>query len=99
MDEVALGWTDGLVFVHVFLEELVERFLGFAGKQGARGGEAVAKGVHGGNRFAFGCYGASGFGAVETGAFESPLRGGLSHSLISGLRVAGCQAVLRGRFL
>jgi hypothetical protein len=99
MYQVALGGTDWLVLVHVFFEEFVEALLGFAGEQGPGGGEAVAEGVHGGYGFACGCRGASRFGAVEAGALEFSARCVLRHSLISGLRVAGCQGVWRRRFL
>jgi hypothetical protein len=59
MDEVDFAATDGLVFFHVVFEELVEGFLGLAGEEGSRGGEAVAEGVHGRDGFAFRGLGAS----------------------------------------
>src|SRR5258706_14952947 len=99
MDEVALAWADGFVFLYVFREEHVKRLLGFAGEQGPGGGEAVAEGVHGGHGFAFGCSGASGFGAVEAGALGVFLRGVFRYWFFFGFWGAGGQAVLVGGFL
>jgi hypothetical protein len=67
VDEIGLGGALGLPLFHVVFEELFEGFLGLAGEDGTRGGEAVAEGVHGGDGLAFRGLGASGFRAVGAG--------------------------------
>jgi len=47
IDEVALTFTDGLKLFDIFVEELLERFRGLAGKDDGLGGEAVTDGVLG----------------------------------------------------
>ena len=67
LDQIHLDIGGGLELLDVSVEEELELFVGFGGKQDGLGGEAVAEAVAGRFGSAFRSGGAAGFGAVGAG--------------------------------